>query len=113
MPVPRNVESEIRTWIERYGLLRIERVPGASGARFELCSASVSALADALAHESVRKLVTVDAGGHAWLEEHQRGSIKQTLIKLGYPVDDRGGYLQGDPCEVRLRASTRGRGGPS
>ncbi|MSR61879.1 MAG: DEAD/DEAH box helicase [Planctomycetes bacterium] len=107
VPIPRNVESEIRTWIERYGLLRIERVAGASGARFALCSAAADALADALAHESVRKLVTLDADGHVWLEEHQRGSIKQALIKLGYPVDDRGGYLDGDPFPIVLKLATR------
>jgi len=107
VPIPRNVESEIRTWIERYGLLRIERVPGEGAVRFELCSAAKGALGDALSHESVRKLLTVDAGGRAWLEEHQRGSIKQTLIKLGYPVDDRGGYLDGDPFPVVLKHATR------
>lgn len=109
VPIPRNVESEIRGWIERYGLLRIERVPGADGsARFELCSVAPGALAEVLAHEAVRKWLEFDGEARAWLREEQRGSLKQALIKLGYPVDDRGGYLQGDPCEVRLRASTRG-----
>jgi DNA excision repair protein ERCC-3 len=108
VPIPRNVESEIRTWIERYGLLRIERVNAPGGAaRFELCSAAPAALPEALAHRGVRELVELDEDGRAWLREEQRGALKQALIKLGFPVDDRGGYLEGDPFPVRLRAHTR------
>jgi DNA excision repair protein ERCC-3 len=103
VPIPRNVEAEIRGWIERYGLLRIERV----GARFELCSAARESLAEVLAHESVRRMLELDGDGRAWLAEHDRGSIKQALIKLGFPVDDRGGYLDGDPFPVELRTVAR------
>ncbi|MEQ1892467.1 MAG: DNA repair helicase XPB [Planctomycetota bacterium] len=103
VPIPRNVESEIRTWVERYGLLAIERVDG----RFELTARSAAALEEVLAHEAVKKLVTRDAAGRVWLEETERGSIKQALIKLGFPVDDRGGYLEGDPFAIALRAVTR------
>ncbi len=108
VPIPRNVESEIRTWIERYGLLRIQRVEdGPDGAHFELGSDAPGALAEALSHEAVRKLLLATPDGRAFLREEVRGSIKQALIKLGYPVDDRGGYLQGDPFPVVLRARTR------
>ncbi len=100
VPIPRNIASEVRTWIERYGQLRIERLDG----RFELVSDSGEALEDVLGHDSVRKLLTIDEGGRAWLEEHERGSIKQALIKIGFPVDDRGGYLEGDPFAVELRS---------
>jgi len=101
VPVPRNVEVEVRTWIERYGLLRIER----DGERFELRSDSPEALREVLGHDSVKKLVRVE-GGRVFLEEHERGSIKQALIKIGFPVDDRGGYLRGDPFAVALRTRT-------
>jgi DNA excision repair protein ERCC-3 len=102
VPIPRNVAAEIATWIERYGQLRIER----AGARFELVSASRDALAEVLGHDSVRRLVEIDEEGRVWVAEHERGSIKQALIKIGFPVDDRGGYLEGDPFAVRLRSST-------
>ncbi|MCK6528750.1 DEAD/DEAH box helicase [Myxococcota bacterium] len=32
-----------------------------------------------------------------------RGTIKQALLKMGYPVDDRAGFVKGAPLEVRLR----------
>ena len=34
--------------------------------------------------------VEVDGSGRVWVDALQRGSIKQALIKLGFPVDDRG-----------------------
>ncbi|NOT30215.1 MAG: DEAD/DEAH box helicase [Planctomycetes bacterium] len=112
VPIPRNVESEIRTWIARYGLLRIERMAetaeAAGSARFELCSHAPEALAEVLGHDAVQKLLEPESGGRVFLREEQRGSLKQALIKLGFPVDDRGGYLRGDPLAVVLRTRTRG-----
>ena len=109
VPVPQNVLEDVRQWIGRYGLLRIERRGGEGvSARFELVSDAEGALADVLGHEPVRKLVEVEPDGRAWLDGLARGSIKQALIKIGYPVDDRGGYVEGDPLEVDLRERTLG-----
>ena len=104
VPVPRNVLHEIQQWVERYGLLRIER----RAERFELTSEKRDALADVLGHESIRKLVEIDAEGRVWVGALARGSIKQSLIKIGFPVDDRGGYVQGDKLSIQLREVTRG-----
>jgi len=108
VPVPRNVLAEVREWIGRYGMLRIERMEGTNGAeeRFLLVATDPEALRDVLGHESIRKLVEVDGSGRVLVAPLQRGSIKQALIKIGYPVDDRGGYLDGDPFEIRLRSRT-------
>jgi DNA excision repair protein ERCC-3 len=110
VPIPKNVLSEVRGWLERYGLLRIEkRGDGASG--FELVSSSKSALEDVLGFREIRSLLTVAPDGRVYLTELERGTIKQALIKIGYPVDDRGGYLEGDPLAIELRTATRdGRG---
>ena len=105
VPVPRNVLQEVRGWMERYGLLRIEkRADGGVG--FELVSSQKSALQDVLGHSQIRKLCTVESSGRAFVNELERGTIKQALIKIGYPVDDRGGYLEGDPLAVPLRSET-------
>ncbi|MEE8466876.1 MAG: DNA repair helicase XPB [Planctomycetota bacterium] len=102
VPVPQNVLDQIRGWIERYGLLRIERVEE----RFQLVSDDAQTLADVLGHEAIAKLVTVDDAGQVWVDALQRGTIKQSLIKIGFPVDDRGGYIDGDPLEVTFRERT-------
>lgn len=107
MPVPARVIADIREWISRYGLLRIERREDAAHlARFELVSHSAEALTDALGHESVRQCCRREPDGRVWVDPLARGSIKQALIKIGYPVEDRGGYVEGDRLEIALRAKT-------
>jgi DNA excision repair protein ERCC-3 len=105
VPIPDNVLHEVRSWMDRYGVLRIERAE--DGQRFELVGIRPGALEDVLAHTHVRKLLSIEQG-RAYLGELERGTIKQTLIKIGYPVDDRGGYLEGDPLEIPLRPTTLG-----
>ncbi|MAE28556.1 MAG: helicase-associated domain-containing protein [Planctomycetota bacterium] len=106
-PVPPNVLDEVRAWIERYGCLRIER----RGQRFELVADDPAHLEDVLGFDALRRLVEVEAARgaapqHVWLKEFARGSLKQTLIRIGYPVDDRGGYIEGDALDIRLRSTT-------
>jgi DNA excision repair protein ERCC-3 len=112
VPVPRNVLSDVREWIGRYGLLRIERRPPRAGetgeASFELVAQEKDALADVLGHEQVARLLERDAAGRVWVGPLARGSVKQALIKIGYPVDDRGGYLEGDPLRIALRSTSAG-----
>ena len=105
VPVPRNVLTEIRSWIGRYGVLRIERM---DEARFELVSDDADVLAEVLGHEAIRKLCTRTPEGRMLVGPLERGTIKQALIKIGFPVDDRGGYLRGDALTVELCTKTRG-----
>jgi DNA excision repair protein ERCC-3 len=100
VPVPRNVLADVEAWMRRYGLLRIEREAG--GERFELVSDDPDALADVLGHEAIRRLVAVDDAGRVWVPALERGTVKQALIRIGYPVDDRGGYLEGDAYPIEL-----------
>jgi DNA excision repair protein ERCC-3 len=103
VPVPANVETDLREWFERYGLLRIER----SGERFELLSRDPNALSDALGYASVREIVEVDEStGRVHLDEFGRGPLKQALIRVGYPVEDLGGYREGDAWKIGLRSQT-------
>ena len=102
VPIPPNVVSDIGAWIARYGLLRIERV----GERFQLLSEDAEALEEVLSFKSIREWLEVDGKGVAWVDATDRGSVKQALIKIGYPVDDRGGYLEGDPFPIPLAAAT-------
>ena len=108
VPVPGNVMTDIETWIARYGCLRIEKreEEGDGQKRFELVAEDPDTLADVLGHEAIQKLCNVQ-DGRAWIPELNRGSIKQVLIKIGYPVDDRGGYLEGDDFDIDLRKATR------
>ena len=52
MPVPRNVLEDIREWIERYGLLRIERTGGRASSSSR---ATPDALEEVLGHDQIAK----------------------------------------------------------
>jgi len=82
--------------------LRIERVDGG----FQLVARDSEAMEEVLGHDAVRRLTETDDAGDVWVAETNRGSIKQTLIKIGFPVEDRGGYVEGDPFPVQLREET-------
>lgn len=107
VPIPETVIQDVSTWIRRYGLLRIERRDG----RFVLLSEDQEALAEVLGHSSIRKLTERGEDGELYVQETDRGSIKQAMIKIGYPVDDQGGYIEGDSFEVPL-AESLGSGKP-
>ena len=102
VPIPANVTTEIEGWFGRYGLLSIER----EGDRFRLVSRDPEALSEVLGYESIRELVQVEDGGDdaqlVFLDDLSRGALKQALIRIGYPVSDRGGYVEGDPWPIRL-----------
>ena len=90
-----------------------ERRRRSRAARFELVSQRATARARRTCSATSRSAssLTVDAATAARSSsELERGTIKQALIKIGYPVDDRGGYLDGDPLAIALRARTRAGG---
>ncbi len=106
VPVPASVLQEVRGWFERYGLLAIER----KDERFRLTSREPGVLREILGFESIRELLQVEGTEDepvCHLDELTRGTLKQALIRIGYPVDDRGGYAEGDPLEIQL-AETEG-----
>jgi DNA excision repair protein ERCC-3 len=102
VPVPESILQDVRTWLARYGCLRIERRDD----RFELVAENPEALDEVLGHKQVCDLVTRGDDGRAWVAELERGTIKQALIKIGFPVDDRGGYKGGDPLPIAMRERT-------
>lgn len=110
VPVPAGVLDEVHGWIERYGLLRIERASDGP-ADFELVGGQDGLLDQMLEHKAVAALCDVvdgPGGRRAFVDGTDRGDLKQRLIRIGYPVDDRGGYLDGDPLEIQLREVTLG-----
>ncbi len=109
VPVPQAVLEEVDAWITRYGLLRIEAaIDGPMP--FELVAEDVAVLRQVLEHSTVRKVLEIvpSEGGddRAFLDDLSRGEVKQRLIRIGFPVDDRGGFVDGDPLKIELRSET-------
>lgn len=109
VPVPAAVLEEVDGWITRYGLLRIEAVDGGPQP-FELVADDPAILETVLEHATIRAVLEVvkgeDERERAFLDDLSRGEVKQRLIRIGFPVDDRGGFVDGDPLQITLRTET-------
>ncbi|MDF2964278.1 MAG: helicase [Paenibacillus sp.] len=98
--VPNNIKQDIRRFVERYGLVRIESL----GDDLLLISDDVEAIKEMCSYKTLRSygLCQVDSRTLRFSSIF-RGALKQELIKLGYPVEDLAGYTRGEELPIRLR----------
>jgi len=98
--IPPNVEVDIREFIGRYGRVRLV----ASDGEIHLVSDDRALIAELVNHKQVAPLLTrqIDPG-RLGVARHMRGHIKQALIRLGFPVEDLAGYVEGAPLPMGLR----------
>jgi len=101
--IPQNFESQLKAWFGRCGMFRLEAVDGI----LALTCASPKVLRDLLHDEMLAGMVEeVDQkNGTATVPPSQRGELKAALIRLGYPVDDHAGYVDGQPLKINVRKS--------
>jgi len=104
-PIVPAVLAQIREWFRRYGLLRL-RASTDGRLRLECDDAEVQQ--KLLAHASLADWLVADDDGVVHVAAERRGDVKQALVKLGYPVDDRAGYRTGDalPFALASRGNT-------
>lgn len=108
-PIGKPVLTQLREWFRRYGLLRLR--PGREG-RMELVADEAGLVAGLAAHPSLQTLLEVDENGVGRVEPGNRGELKQALVRLGYPVDDRAGYEAGARLPFALRTAVDRPGAP-
>ncbi|MBN1291280.1 MAG: DEAD/DEAH box helicase [Candidatus Latescibacteria bacterium] len=102
--IPQNIRFEVAEQMGRYGKIKL------------------TSDGDMLRLESTDKLIITEIWNNDQLRPHldellddytllvqpmNRGFIKQSLIKLGFPVEDIAGYSPGKPYEIRLRNRTK------
>ncbi|SFL48120.1 DNA excision repair protein ERCC-3 [Paenibacillus sp. 1_12] len=99
-----HVKQDIRRFVERYGLIRIESL----GEDLLLISDDVEAIKEMVSYRSLRSygLCQIDSRTLRFSSTY-RGVLKQELIKLGYPVQDLAGYSRGEELPISLKHSTR------
>jgi DNA excision repair protein ERCC-3 len=102
--LPKNVVRDVRDLHARFGRLRLERAPvGSLGLGLRIRSDDALLLAEVAANPLVKSMVSpAEDGGLAVAEEH-RGEVKQALVRCGWPVEDRAGYVDGGPLVVTIR----------
>jgi DNA excision repair protein ERCC-3 len=109
-PVPGNVASGIREQVARYGLLRLEPTPDDYTMRLVVPDDDIRM--ELLSRDTVARYLRPDnqsqEGADSFLVDLvNRGSLKQELITIGYPVDDRAPLSRGAPLEFSLRSQCR------
>ena len=99
--LPKNVVKDVRELHARYGRLTLTRADDGPGL---LLSASDPMLLEEVASNPIGRGLLVRRGdGRLGVAPEHRGEVKQALVKMGWPVEDAAGYVEGAPLEVRLR----------
>jgi len=102
-PVPPNVDRDIRDNIRKFGLLSLVKEDG----KLLLNSADSKLINELWANSILKNYLVGRQGDNALIvKEEMRGEIKQTLIKVGFPVEDMAGYIEGAHYNVSIREST-------
>jgi DNA excision repair protein ERCC-3 len=99
------VLQQLREWFRRYGLLRLVKTKNAA---LELVCDDHELLAELCERPELAELVGEAVAGRATVDVAHRGEVKQVLVRLGYPIDDRAGYQQGDVLPFELRDGAHG-----
>ncbi|MEN8150106.1 MAG: DNA repair helicase XPB [Planctomycetota bacterium] len=98
--VPRNVQADIRDYVRRYGLVKLE----ARGSEMLLRSDDPYILEEVARNPlTSRYLLGREDADTLLMDPEYRGHVKQAMVKIGYPVEDLAGYVQGDFFDVSFR----------
>lgn len=104
--IPPNVLKEVRELMGRFG--KVKLLKGENG-ELTLRSDDVYAIKEIMASPQSRPFVMGEVSDHEIsIRPDSRGRIKQVLIKMGYPVEDLAGYVDGDMLPVEMRTRTLG-----
>lgn len=107
--VPQNVVADIEDNVARYGRLKLyKREDG----QLVLHSDDRLLITQLLNQKTIQPYVTgTPDGHHIFVKPLERGNIKCALVKIGFPVEDLAGYVDGAPLAFALR-TTAASGGP-
>jgi DNA excision repair protein ERCC-3 len=99
-PIPGNVEADIVEYMERYGRLVLEKVEG----RLILRSDDALLLDQISRHKKTQKYIEERLDDHRLaIGGGYRGHLKQDLVKIGFPIKDMAGYVEGTHLNLNLR----------
>jgi DNA excision repair protein ERCC-3 len=116
-PVPQSVTVDIRDTVSRYGRLVIRReerpdAPAIANSPTEaleqqpilvLTATDPAILTEVTRSKRIAPLLGARRSDTSVeLEQWARGQVKQELVKLGWPADDRAGYTPGQPHQIDL-----------
>jgi DNA excision repair protein ERCC-3 len=101
--LPHNLVTEIETFMERYGQVRIMREDG----QLVLETIDPALMTEILNHRQIAPFIDKPIDDRrATLFPHTRGMVKMALTNIGFPAEDLAGYVTGAPLEVSIRTTT-------
>jgi len=100
-PVPENVKFSILETVSRFGKLRLVETDEPQVYFLEVTDPAV--YAELGAQKKLNAYLTPTEGGFL-VDLYNRGTVKQELIKIGYPVKDEAPLKEGDTLELELRS---------
>jgi len=103
-PLPGIVREFIEKQAAVFGLIALEKHDENT---YKLTSRDTSLLASICKNKEIKKIIYYDAQYGLYLVPHAlRGIIKLEIVKLGFPVDDKVGYIDGDHFPFTLDSTT-------
>ncbi|WP_293697134.1 DNA repair helicase XPB [uncultured Agrococcus sp.] len=97
-PVPTGVETDMRETVGRYGRLVIDR----DDEGLILTSTDPAVLAEVVRARRIQPLLADASTDPVRVVDWARGELKQELLKLGWPAEDRAGFTPGTPFDIEL-----------
>lgn len=97
-PVPDSVAIDLRETVDRYGKLVIER----DDEGLIIRSTDETVIRQIANNKKVAPMLEAPIEGGYRVQDWARGSLKQQLVKLGWPAEDHAGYTPGTPHEIDL-----------
>jgi DNA excision repair protein ERCC-3 len=99
--IPQNITAEIEDNVARYGRLKLYK---AADGPLVLESEDALLIVELLNQRSLQPYITGSPDGkRIFVKPEERGNVKCALIKLGFPVEDLAGYVEGAPLTLQLR----------
>ncbi|HEU5222332.1 MAG TPA: DNA repair helicase XPB [Candidatus Lumbricidophila sp.] len=98
-PVPASVTIDTRETVDRYGRLVIDRTETGD---LRLCGDDPAVLTEVAGAKRIAPLLGERTDGGFLVAPWARGALKQELVKLGWPAEDRAGYRAGTPHPIDL-----------
>lgn len=100
-PLPESVRKEIVDTVARFGKLEIHRTDEG----LVLRSSDRAILLQVTQAQKVAELLDGPVGSDFKIQDWARGSLKQALLKQGWPAEDFAGFTPGAPLEIQLDES--------
>lgn len=107
-PVPPSVRAYIESTVSKFG--KIVLIDGGEG-KIEIQIEDERVRREILSQKTIIRLIT-EENGKLFVPLLNRGFLKQALIDIGYPTEDKAPLVDGEPLELSLRTPTAASGKP-